>query len=98
VAAGRGGALKALRVTRRDVTAPLARSCLSVIVGGRAVSAQERGASPAVGDRVNRLERQLEDLRRTLKIPGISAAVVKDQKLLWVKGLSATRNQRGGRY
>jgi hypothetical protein len=98
VAAGRAGALKALRVTRRDVTAPLARSCLSVVVGGRAVSAQERGASPAVGDRVNRLERQLEDLRRTLKIPGISAAVVKDQKLLWVKGLSATRNQRGGRY
>jgi CubicO group peptidase (beta-lactamase class C family) len=28
-------------------------------------------------------------LRRTLKIPGISAAVVKDQKLLWVKRLGS---------
>jgi CubicO group peptidase (beta-lactamase class C family) len=50
---------------------------------------RSRGASPAVGDRVNRLDGQLEDLRRTLKIPGISAAVVKDQKLLWVKGLGS---------
>jgi CubicO group peptidase (beta-lactamase class C family) len=58
-------------------------------VCGRAVSAQERGASSAIGDRVNRLERQLEDLRGTLKIPGISAAVVKDQKLLWVKGFGS---------
>jgi hypothetical protein len=57
-------------VTRRDVTAVLALSCLSGVVRGRAVSAQERGASPAIGDRVNRLERQLEDLRGTLKIPG----------------------------
>ena len=79
----------ALPVTRRDVTAALALSCLSGVVRGHAVSAQERGASPAIGDRVNRLERQLEDLRGTLKIPGISAAVVKDQKLLWVKGFGS---------
>src|SRR5207245_9661659 len=59
------------------------------VVRGHAVSAQERGASPAIGDRVNRLERQLEDLRGTLKIPGISAAVVKDQRLLWVKGFGS---------
>ena len=70
----------ALRVTRRDVTAALALSCLSGVVRGRAVSAQWRGASLAIGDRVNRLERQLEDLRGTLKIPGISAAVVKGMR------------------
>ena len=70
-------------MTRRDVTAALALSCLSGVVRGRAVSAQERAASPAIADRVNRLARQLEDLRGTLKIPGISAAIVKDQKRLW---------------
>ncbi len=40
-----------------------------------------------MGERIKRLEQQLEDLSRALKIPSISAAVVKDQKLLWAKGL-----------
>ncbi len=43
----------------------------------------------SVGERIKRLERQLEELRQTLKIPGVSAAIVKDQKLLWVKGLGS---------
>jgi CubicO group peptidase (beta-lactamase class C family) len=33
------------------------------------------------------LEGEFEDLRSALKIPGISAAIVKDQRLLWTKGL-----------
>ena len=33
--------------------------------------------------RIKRLEQQLEDLRQALEIPGISAAIVKEQKLLW---------------
>jgi CubicO group peptidase (beta-lactamase class C family) len=36
--------------------------------------------------RFERLERQLEDLRGLLVIPGISAAIVKDQKLVWARG------------
>ncbi|NCF64476.1 MAG: serine hydrolase [Chloroflexi bacterium] len=31
-------------------------------------------------------EEELEELRETLKIPGFSAAVVKDQELVWAKG------------
>jgi hypothetical protein len=40
-----------------------------------------------VDERIKRLELQLEDLRQALKIPGIPAAIVKDQKLLWAKGI-----------
>ena len=42
-----------------------------------------------MGERIKRLERQLAELRQTLKIPGVSAAIVKDQKLLWAKGLGS---------
>jgi CubicO group peptidase (beta-lactamase class C family) len=35
---------------------------------------------------VNRLESELEQLRSILKIPGMSAAIVKDQQLIWAKG------------
>jgi CubicO group peptidase (beta-lactamase class C family) len=35
---------------------------------------------------VKRLSSEIESLRKALKIPGISAAVVKDQKLLWAQG------------
>lgn len=37
-------------------------------------------------ERTRRFERQLEDLRRVLHIPGMSAIVVKDGKVLWAKG------------
>jgi CubicO group peptidase (beta-lactamase class C family) len=40
-----------------------------------------------VDERIKRLEQQLEELRQTLKIPGVSAAIVKDGKLLWAKGI-----------
>lgn len=36
--------------------------------------------------RLRRFEKQLEQLRSLLKIPGMSAVIVKDQKLLWAKG------------
>jgi len=36
--------------------------------------------------RLRRLELQFEQLRSLLRIPGMSAAIVKDQKLLWAKG------------
>jgi CubicO group peptidase (beta-lactamase class C family) len=36
--------------------------------------------------RLRRLEVQFEQLRSLLRIPGMSAAIVKDKKLLWAKG------------
>jgi CubicO group peptidase (beta-lactamase class C family) len=36
--------------------------------------------------RFERFEKQLDELRRLLKIPAISAIIVKDQKVLWAKG------------
>lgn len=37
-------------------------------------------------ERLRRFEKQLEQLRSLLKIPGMSAVIVKDQKPLWAKG------------
>ncbi|HET6669818.1 MAG TPA: serine hydrolase domain-containing protein, partial [Pyrinomonadaceae bacterium] len=37
-------------------------------------------------ERIARLEVLLENLRQELKIPGYSAAIVKDQKVIWAKG------------
>jgi len=36
--------------------------------------------------RLENLDKSMEDLRAVLKIPGISAAVVKEQKIIWLKG------------
>jgi CubicO group peptidase (beta-lactamase class C family) len=37
-------------------------------------------------ERITRLEKQLEELRTNLKIPGLSASIVRDQKMVWAKG------------
>src|SRR5687767_6141133 len=37
-------------------------------------------------ERIARFETQLESLRQELKIPAYSAAIVKDQKVIWAKG------------
>src|SRR5678815_2392226 len=37
-------------------------------------------------ERIARLETQLESLRQDLKIPAYSAAIVKNQKVIWAKG------------
>ena len=41
---------------------------------------------PSESERIARLETQLESLRQELKIPAYSAAIVKDQKVIWAKG------------
>jgi CubicO group peptidase (beta-lactamase class C family) len=38
-------------------------------------------------DAFAQFERELEELRQQLKIPGLSAAIVKDQELVWARGL-----------
>src|SRR5262249_43072027 len=42
--------------------------------------------SSADKKRLERFEKEVDDLRGRLKIPGLSAVIVKDQKVLWAKG------------
>lgn len=41
----------------------------------------------ADAERFSRLAQQLENIRQQLKIPAMSCAIVKDQKVVWAKGL-----------
>ncbi len=50
------------------------------------LSAIKQSVSPSDTNRLARLETLLENLRQDLKIPALSAAVVKDQKVIWAKG------------
>ena len=52
------------------------------------VARQSNMKTPATPEaaRLAKLESSLESLRQDLKIPALSAAVVKDQKVLWAKG------------
>lgn len=45
-----------------------------------------QNASSQDKKRLERFEKQVDDLRDRLKIPGMSAVIVKDQKVLWAKG------------
>lgn len=45
-----------------------------------------RGIQSKDKERLARFEKQLEELRSLLKIPGASAVVIKDRKVLWAKG------------
>ena len=51
----------------------------------RASIAEHQNGS-SISARIARLETQLESLRQELKIPAYSAAIVKDQKVIWAKG------------
>ena len=66
---------------------------LTVAVAGQALFVRAAGAHTADrmgqssdAERIARLETLLESLRQELKIPAYSAAIVKDQKVLWAKG------------
>ena len=60
------------------------------VAGQLQIQAQSRVVSPAASQndlqRLGRLEAQFEQIRRALQIPGLSAAIVKDEKVLWAKG------------
>jgi CubicO group peptidase (beta-lactamase class C family) len=58
----------------------------AVFVHATRARVASRQAGPADAERIARLETLLEGLRQELKIPAYSAAVVKDQKVLWAKG------------
>jgi CubicO group peptidase (beta-lactamase class C family) len=66
---------------------------LTVAVLGQSVFIHSTGAHTAdqmekasESARIARLETQLESLRQELKIPAYSAAIVKNQKVIWAKG------------
>src|SRR5262245_35155502 len=53
---------------------------------GLQTSVRQNAKASSEKERIARFEKQIEELREKLKIPGISAAIVRDQKLLWAKG------------
>ena len=55
---------------------------LSVVAAG----ALARAARASEDTRIDRLETLLDRIRQDLKIPAMSAAIVKDQKVVWAKG------------
>ena len=57
-------------------------------------SLKNRSVPNNIKQRFARLETQLEDLRELLMIPGMSAAVVKDRKLIWARGFGFADNER----
>ena len=66
---------------------------LTVAVLGQALFIRTTGAQkpdqkeqPSESARIARLETLLESLRQELKIPAYSAAIVKDQKVIWARG------------
>ena len=66
---------------------------LTVAVVGQALFVRATGAQkpdrmdqPSESARITRLETLLASLRQELKIPAYSAAIVKDQKVIWAKG------------
>ena len=47
---------------------------------------KNQDASSHDRNRLERFEKQVDDLRALLKIPGMSAVIIKDHKVLWAKG------------
>lgn len=63
----------------------MAVAVLAISVGFTGASETARAQS-SDAEKIARLETLLESLRQELKIPAYSAAIVKDQKVLWAKG------------
>lgn len=59
-----------------------ATGSLSQTLPGR----NNQDASSQDKQRLERFEKQTDDLRALLKIPGMSAVIIKDQKVLWAQG------------
>jgi CubicO group peptidase (beta-lactamase class C family) len=63
-----------------------------VVSNGHAITAQTQpsGSTHDISTqdqkRLERFEKQVDDFRARLKIPGLSAVVLKDQKVVWIKG------------
>ena len=76
--------IKARRLITVVLTAAIASQTIFIqATGGRTVAG---AAQSSDAERIARLETLLENLRQELKIPAYSAAIVKDQKVIWAKG------------
>ncbi|HEU4713257.1 MAG TPA: serine hydrolase domain-containing protein [Pyrinomonadaceae bacterium] len=71
--------------TSRLVALSLAVAVLGQTFFVRATVADDQNGS-SLSARIARFETQLEGLRQELKIPAYSAAIVKNQKVIWAKG------------
>lgn len=71
---------------KQTICCSIALSLLFVLSCGLRTSARQSAKPSSEKERIARFEKQLDELREKLKIPGLSAAIVKDQKLLWAKG------------
>ena len=76
--------LRARGLVTAFLTTAIAGQAVFVRATGARTPARQAQTSDAA--RIARLETLLESLRQELKIPAYSAAVVKDQKVLWAKG------------
>src|SRR5919107_1868174 len=65
-------------------------NCLILVVLATALGgfSQSVGVKVSSEDarRLQMFEKQVDDLRQRLRIPGMSVGIVKDQKLVWAKG------------
>jgi CubicO group peptidase (beta-lactamase class C family) len=58
------------------------------------LTVEQKNPASAEQERLARFEKQVEELRALLKIPGLSAAIVKDQKVVWAKGFGMADLER----
>ncbi|MEK6321397.1 MAG: serine hydrolase [Acidobacteriota bacterium] len=58
-----------------------------ILAGQTSRMVSSRTASISDAERLARLEQLLDGLRQQLKIPAMSCAILKDQKVVWAKGL-----------
>lgn len=73
----------------RRIVGTLRRLAAACSVSGLALLAAacaDKAASESDRQRLERFEEQVEQIRTQLKIPGVSAAIVRDQRVLWSKG------------
>jgi CubicO group peptidase (beta-lactamase class C family) len=64
----------------------LAKSLIAVVLLVNASGLRSQTPTSRDEQRLARFEKQADELRERLKIPGLSAVIVKDQKVLWAKG------------
>ena len=71
---------------RLKVHAPLAFFLAFLFFAHNTLLQPASAQTASDAERIARLESMLENLRQELKIPAYSAAIVKDQKVIWAKG------------
>ncbi len=72
-------------ILRRAIPYLVALSLVSLGCGLQS-KAQQTAKPSSEKERIARFEQQLEELRAKLKIPGLSAAIVREQSVVWAKG------------